>query len=93
MWAFDFDFTARCDLIFFPCMELRLGNQIYCVAVTAKCSVNTALAFHLDGLLTPSRINAKANEVSDLTAPHVFWWWFCKLGHCYFETVIRQFLS
>ena len=44
---------ARCDLIFFPCMELRLGNQIFCVAVSAKCSVHTALAFHLGGLQLP----------------------------------------
>ena len=42
--------STRCDLIFFPCMELRLENQIYCAAVTSKCRVNTTLTFHLDGL-------------------------------------------
>ena len=102
MWAFDFDFTglnsgslpARCDLIFFPHIELRLGNQIYYAAVTSKCSVNTTFGLPLGRSITiPSRVNTKANEVSPLTlqlhtcfggSGFVSW-----PGHCYFETIIR----
>ena len=54
---------ARCDLIFFPHMELRLENQIY-AAITSKCSVNTTVGLPLGrSIIIPSRVNIKANEV------------------------------
>ena len=47
---------ARCDLIFFPHMELRLGDQI---------CVNTTFGLPLGrSTIIPSRVNTKANEVS-----------------------------
>ena len=92
--------SARCDLIFFPRMELRLRNQIYCAAVMSKCSVKYDFGLPLGrSAIIPSCVNAKANEVSLTSQLHTCFggggggFGRLRLRHCYFETVIRRFLS